>query len=98
MPGRRRGTTFRGRLARLLAAGRTVGGRATPAAQGARLAAGRGGADEEALSILFDQGLGKRIEIGEDLEPEDAGRSPRALGRSMRSSSSACSRASPGAG
>ena len=55
-----------------MAAGRAAGRRQRRRARGLRQDAG--GADEEALSILFDQGLGKRVEIGEGLGPDDAAR------------------------
>ena len=51
---------------------RTVGGRATPTARKARLAAGRGGGPEKALAVLFDLGLGQRVEIGENIGPRTA--------------------------
>src|SRR5208282_761602 len=49
---------------------RTVGGRATPAARSARLAAGRGAERRiKRLPSLFDLGFGQRVEVGENIGP-----------------------------
>lgn len=50
-------------------AGRTVGGSATRVARMARLAAGRGAANDEAFAVLLDLSLGGRVEISNDICP-----------------------------
>ena len=45
---------------------RTVGGAATSANRRARLAAGRGGMEHEAPSVLLHLNLGERVEVGND--------------------------------
>src|SRR5208337_3333533 len=72
---RGRGTTLRsfgvGSGVRDLAQGRWQG----DAEGGEREGGGgtRGGAQQEALAVLFDLGLGERVEIGDDVGPGDAG-------------------------
>ena len=48
---------------------RTVGGRATPVARRARLAAGRGVERRRNAAVLLNPGLGQRVEVGDNIGP-----------------------------